>query len=76
LVTHCDVTSITLWPTREGAEAAANELICGHACSRNHEIRGSGQWAGPESAQVEMPFGKYRGAPLWRLPKMYLQWLA
>jgi hypothetical protein len=23
-----------------------------------------------------MPFGKYRGEPLWRLPKMYLQWLA
>jgi Putative quorum-sensing-regulated virulence factor len=29
----------------------------------------------PPAAQVEMPWGKYKGVPLRRIPSDYLQWL-
>lgn len=41
LLAHCDVLTITLWPTYEEAirsKAFIDKFACGHACYKHHEI--------------------------------------
>jgi len=41
LLAHCNVLTVTLWPTLEealGAKSTIDQFNCGGRCNRNHEI--------------------------------------